>query len=335
MPRVAVVLQSGVESMKPAISGHVPKDTVGELGELALIERLCPRFPAGGDILVGAGDDCAVVRPDPGSSEDWVLKSDPVISGRHFFPGADPFQIGHKAVGRVLSDLAAMGAVPRWALLNLVLSKDIPIATIDAVYDGMLTLANRYGLAFVGGDTSQGSELALHVFACGSVPRGTARLRSGAAVGDGVYVTGLLGGSLSGRHLTFEPRIREGCWLRDRVNAMIDISDGLASELWHLAKASAVEIEVTTDRIPVSAEALLAGQPLTAALYDGEDFELLFTVPGEKEEEFLPAWTERFPALPCTRIGLVRAASREGGVWMRDRERVELLSRGGFEHFRR
>ncbi len=309
--------------------------TVAELGELALIERLRPLLPVRADILVGAGDDCAVVRPAPDSPEDWVLKSDPVIAGRHFLPDADPALVGRKAVGRVLSDLAAMGAEPRWGLVNLVLPPDVPVAIVEALYAGMLELAGRHGLALVGGDTAQGSELALHVFACGALPRGTARLRTGAAAGDGLYVTGELGGSLAGRHLTFEPRVREGLWLRGRVGAMIDISDGLASELWHLAAAGSLALEVETAAVPVSAAAARAAAPLQAALQDGEDFELLFSVPASREPGWAGAWAAAFPGLRCTRIGRVVAAEPGGAVrlvWPDGRR--EPLPRGGFEHFR-
>lgn len=310
--------------------------TAGTLGELALIERLRPRLPVRGDILVGAGDDCAVVRPSPDSPEDWVLKSDPVIGGRHFLPDADPALVGRKAVGRVLSDLAAMGAAPRWGLVNLVLSKETPVATVDGVYQGLLALADRHGLAIVGGDTSQGSELALHVFACGVLPRGTARLRSGARPGDGLYVTGTLGGSLAGRHLTFEPRVAEGVWLRGWANAMIDISDGLASELWHVASASAAELVVDADAVPVSDAARGAASPLRAAFCDGEDFELLLTVPSVRENAFRAAWAVAFPSLECTRIGTVGGQPVPGGnVRLRSGGRVETLPRGGFEHFRK
>lgn len=309
--------------------------TVGDLGELAVIERLRPRLPVRTDVLVGVGDDCAVVRPTPTSAEDWVLKCDPVICGRHFLPDADPRQVGHKAVGRVLSDLAAMGAEPRWGLVDLVLTQDLPAAVVDGVYEGMLALAERHGLAIVGGDTSQGSELALHVFACGVVPHGRARLRSGARAGDGLYVTGALGGSLSGRHLTFEPRVAEGRWLRDWANAMIDISDGLSSELWHIAAESHLALELEAAAVPVSAAALAGGAPLDAALYDGEDFELLFSVPAEREAAFASAWAATFPALACTRIGRVVGTATRGAVALRRPDgTVGTLPRRGYEHLR-
>jgi thiamine-monophosphate kinase len=306
--------------------------TVGQVGELALIDRLRRLLPTRGDILVGAGDDCAVVRPDPQSVEDWVLKSDPVICGRHFLPDADPRAVGHKAMGRVLSDLAAMGAEPRWALVNLVLTREIPVATVDAVYEGMLTLAHRHRLALVGGDTSQGSELALHVFACGTVPHGTARLRSGARVGDGLYVTGALGGSLAGRHLTFEPRVSEGLWLRAWAGAMIDISDSLSSELWHIAEQSGVALEVEAACIPVTDAAARTGKPLDAALYDGEDFELLFSVPSPRQPAFAAAWRDAFPSLPCTRIGAVTGGAAGGAVRLCADGSVATLPRRGYEH---
>ncbi len=316
------------------IATGVEAPTVGELGELALIERLRVLLPGGGDVVVGPGDDCAVVRPDPAAVEDWVLKSDPVIAGRHFDMAAEPRLIGHKAIGRVLSDLASMGAVPRWGLVDLVLTPEIPVTMLDDIYDGMVALAARHGLMIVGGDTSQGSELALHVFAVGSLPRGSARLRSGARPGDLIYVTGRLGGSLAGRHLCFEPRVTEGQWLRNWVNSMIDISDGLASELWHLAVAGGVAIEIDAAAVPLAAAAGERG--IAAALDDGEDFELLFSLSPEKAEEFEVAWQRQFPTLECSRIGIVTNAVSGGQVSIRYEAggSVRTLPRRGYEHLR-
>ncbi|MCL1909942.1 MAG: thiamine-phosphate kinase, partial [Kiritimatiellaeota bacterium] len=205
---------------------------------------------------------------------DLVLKSDCVIEGRHFTAGTEGNLIGRKAVGRVLSDIAAMGAAPRWFLVDLVAPPETPLAFIDEVHAGMMELSAKYDFALVGGDTAQGPVFELHIFGVGEVPRGEAVLRSGAKTGDGVYVTGVLGGSFkSGKHLNFEPRVREGEFLRGKANAMIDISDGLASELWHIAEESGVRIEIDSTKIPLADDASVEN-----ALYDGEDFELLFTM---------------------------------------------------------
>ena len=226
--------------------------TLGEIGERGLIARIRGALASRGDVLVGAGDDCAVVAWT--DAEDLVLKSDPVREGHHFLPDADPRLVGRKALARVLSDFASMGAEPRWALVDLVAPGDAPLARIEGVFEGLNALARRHGVAYVGGDTSKGDALELHVFCAGAVPHGRALLRSGARPGDLLLSTGPLGDSFAtGRHLTFEPRLAEGRLLREGgAHACIDVSDGLASELWHLARESGMHLHVDLAAIPVA-----------------------------------------------------------------------------------
>lgn len=281
--------------------------TLRDIGELAAIERIGKRLPSHRDVLLGAGDDCAVVRPEKNAAQDWVLTSDPVIEGTHFLPGTEACAVGHKAVARILSDIAAMGAVPRWSLLDIVAPADTPVQSFDELYDGAVALAAEYDLLIVGGDLAEGPGLEVHAFGLGSVPSGKAVLRSGAHRGDLVFVTGELGGSSEGRHLTVQPRVREGVWLRDWATAMIDVSDGLASDVRHLTTLSRTGCDLNAEAVPVSpavADMADARSPLDHALHDGEDFELLFTLPEEKEDAFLDAWRGAFP-LPCTRIGVM------------------------------
>ena len=325
------------------------KNDVGEIGELALIEMLKRGLPRRADVRVGAGDDCAVVdcrrlqstaiecnrrqsnavdgNRVQSNAVELVLKSDPVIEGRHFRKDEAMGRVGRKAVGRVLSDFAAMGAAPRWGLVNLVLRPDIAVREVAALYRGMQELGGRYGFAIVGGDTSQGKEFAVHVFGVGTLPRGSARLRSMAKAEDAVYVTGTLGGSLaSGKHLDFEPRVKEGIFLRRWANAMIDVSDGLASELWHIARASGVGIEVRSEELLHVCKGALPS-PLRAALCDGEDFELLFTVPRRKVAAFERVWRRTFPELSCTCIGRVRTGKAQVVL------DGKVLKVKGYEHF--
>ena len=155
-------------------------------------------------------------------------------------------------------------------------------------------------------------------------PSAAARLRSGVRPGDLLYVTGQLGGSRAGRHLTFTPRIREGIWLRERVNGMIDISDGLASELLHLAQASSLELHVEADRVPLHPDSDLHG-----ALNDGEDFELLFSLPATAAPDLEAAWPESFPVL--TRIGTANEGSPQ--VLQINADGTSTPLTGGFRHF--
>jgi len=281
--------------------------TLAELGEIELIRRITAGLPQRDDLVTAAGDDCAVVSLD--GAADLVLTSDPVISGIHFTAATPPHLVGRKALGRVLSDIAAMGAEPRWALVNLVAPKSIAAATVEEIYRGINALAVEFAMAVAGGDVASGNELELHIFGIGAVPHAQALLRSTAQDGDILFVTGELGGSLQGRHLTFTPRIKEGIFLRSLATAMIDISDGLASEAAHLAAASRLNAVINVAEIPVSKAAATmpdSQSPLQHALYDGEDFELLFTVPAQKAKEFMTAWQQTF-SLPCTAIGTMSA----------------------------
>lgn len=310
--------------------------TIKKLGERALIERLGRLLPPNGSVVVGIGDDCAVVRTPSDRRYDLVLTSDPVIEGVHFAAGEKPVLVGRKAVGRVLSDLAAVGADPLWALVDLVAPAGTEAAAIEGIYRGMAGMAGRYGLAMVGGDTARGKGLELHIFAVGRVPRNRAVLRSGARPGDVVLVTGSLGGSMNGKHLRFEPRLAEGKWIRDGgwASSMIDLSDGLASDLRRLTEMSGTGALIESAAIPVSRTASKGGEGISIldhALFDGEDYELLLTVPAHKEAAFKRAWKKRF-SLRISRLGVMTARRKKiecatpGG-------RRTALKDGGYEHF--
>lgn len=309
--------------------------TLGDIGERAAIDRILAQLGRGdGSVIEGAGDDCAVVRPAPGCDDDLLLTSDPVIEGVHFDPATPPELVGRKALGRVLSDIAAMGGEPAWALLNLVAPASTPVSVLDALYRGAGEQAGAFGLVVVGGDMTAGRTLQVHAFAVGRVPRGRAVLRSGASAGDDLFVTGALGGSRAGRHLSFSPRVREGVFLRGWAGAMIDLSDGLATDLGHLACRSGVGARVELERVPVSAEARALDDgtpPVQHALRDGEDFELLFTVPAARADTFRGAWAAAFD-LPCSRIGAITGDAAE--LVVEDgRGRRTALCAGGYEHW--
>ena len=304
-------------------------ETLSELGERGLIARIRDALPSRADVLVGAGDDCAIVAWT--DAEDLVLKSDPVREGHHFLPETDPRLVGRKALGRVLSDFASMGAEPRWALVDLVAPGDAPVARIDGVFGGLAALAREHGVALVGGDTSRGDALELHVFCAGAVPRGRALLRSGARPGDLLFSTGPLGDSFAtGRHISFEPRLAAGRALREAgAHACIDVSDGLASELWHLARESGMHLHVDLAAIPVAPS--LAGRPdaVAHALGDGEDFELLAAAP--------PAVAAALAAaLPCpVPFGRVVGPAPGGAVTCAAAPGAPArpLPEAGFDHF--
>ena len=308
--------------------------TLGKTGEVDLIRKIAALLKPRHDVLHGCGDDCAVVSPGPRATEDWLLTSDSVIEGVHFETGTRPDLIGRKAVGRVLSDIAAMGGQPLWSLIDLVAPADTDTDLVLAMYNGMVALADEMNMAIVGGDTAKGHCLALHVFGVGNVPRGRAVLRSGARPGDALFVTGTLGGSRLGRHLDFTPRIQEGAFLRDWASAMIDVSDGLAADLRHIAGQSAVGVDLAVESIPMStAAADMKGDqsPLQHALNDGEDFELLFTVSARKRDAFLTRWPRQFKT-PLAEIGVI--TDKTGKLVMKSKDgRTDMLPPGGHDHF--
>ena len=311
--------------------------TLEQMGELEILSRLTRRLPGRGDVIVGAGDDCAVVRPPARKPGDLLLKSDPVVEGVHFKPDTPARDVGRKALARVLSDIAAMGGTPLWVLVNLVAPGNTPWARVEGIRRGFARLARRHGVAWAGGDISAGPVLELHVFCVGRAPRGKSVLRSGAKPGDAIYVTGTLGGSILGKHLRFEPRLAQGQWLSAEhwASAMLDLSDGLAIDLPRLARASRCGAEIWPDRFPISQALRKSGcgrQLIKHALGDGEDYELLFTVADAKVPEFEAAWRRRF-SLRCTRIGRI-AGGRAGRVVLVQAGRARrIIKDGGYEHF--
>jgi thiamine-monophosphate kinase len=310
--------------------------TLADIGERELIDRFRRRLSPQDDVIVGVGDDCAVVRPSAALDHDLLLTSDPVIEGVHFGKDDRMSAVGHKVVARTLSDIAAMGGEPSWLLIDIVAPRDTCVDRLEDFHAGAIETARKYGMALVGGDVSEGTALEAHAFAVGSVPRNKAVLRSEAKPGDALFVTGRLGGSRQGRHLSFEPRVVEGIWLRDWASAMIDLSDGLATDLRHLVDASGTGALFHASQVPVAEEAALAGDeltPLQHALRDGEDFELLLALPVGRADSFASRWSERFD-LTCTRIGEMTASA--GTIECFEANGAKsLLESPGFEHFSR
>jgi len=309
------------------------------MNEFELIASLSATLPSHAGVIAGAGDDCAVLDCGrPGRA--LLFKTDAVVAGIHFLPTAEPESIGHKALGRGLSDIAAMAGRPLAALVTLALPNGFDPEFIKRIYAGMNALARRHGVAIVGGETTSNPErLLISVALLGEVARDKCVLRSGAKDGDALFVTGELGGSLAGKHLEFEPRLAEGRWLAEHfaIHAMIDLSDGLAGDLRHLMERSQVGAELLVRSIPISRAARLrastgtpAKPPLAAALTDGEDYELLFTVAGRDAVPLADAWREQFPKVRLSCIGKITAAP---GVKLRDENGVRALEAHGYVHF--
>jgi len=309
------------------------------MNEFELIARLTRSLPSNKSVVTGAGDDCAML--DLGLPDRLLLfKTDAVVEGIHFQSGASPEKVGHKALARCLSDIAAMAGTPTAAVLTLALPARFDPGWIEAVYDGLNQLARRHEVAIVGGETVTNPQgLLISVAVMGWVPRGKAVLRSGAEAGDAIFVTGELGGSLTGKHLEFEPRLVEARWLAQEfsIHSMIDLSDGLAGDLRHVLKASRAGAELLKNSIPVSRAAkqdsragTSSKSPLLAAMTDGEDFELLFTVASRDAVPLLDAWKKQFPKLALTCIGKITASE---GITLRGKAGMQLFPAHGYEHF--
>ena len=259
-------------------------ESLSQLGENALLKRLLHNLPENDALIVGPGDDCAVVSRD----EDWdtLLKTDVVVEKVHFTPDTEPERIGRKALARAVSDIAAMGGIPEHALITILCYPSRPVALLEGIYRGMGSLARRFGISLAGGETSglPYDGLVINVALTGKVERGQAILRSGGAPGDLLFVSGLLGGSFpTGWHLDFEPRVELARGLLKagiRPSAMMDLSDGLGTDLPRLAAASGCGFEVDESKLPCR-----PGFTPADAVSHGEDYELLFALSPDEAEK--------------------------------------------------
>lgn len=298
--------------------------------------------------VLGPGDDCALLAPSPGM--ELSITTDMLVEGTHFLPGTDAWQLGWKTLAVNLSDLAAMGATPRWVLL----AGSLPTADeawIAAFADGLFACAGRYAVDLVGGDTTRGP-LNLCLTALGEVPAGTALRRAGAQAGDEIWVSGRPGRAalglahLEGRLRLPEtlsgecvaalqkpfPRVELGVRLREMklASAAIDVSDGLLADLAHIAERSRLRAEVFEPQLPPLPAGVDSGFARHCQLAGGDDYELVFSAPPGKHEEI--AGLASALELPLTHIGRivhgepeVRLLDETGGV--------RVLASRGFDHF--
>jgi len=273
--------------------------TIGDLNEDRFLKILLAGLPEGKNLLVGPGDDCAVVKA-PGTRELLLLKTDCVVEGVHFLPDHEPTRVGWKAICRALSDIAAMGGEPLHALVNIFSPSDKPVAYWKGFYKGLSKAASRFEVGLAGGETSRAPFVAVSLSLIGRVEPGRLTLRSSGKPGDALFVTGTLGGSIKGKHLDFIPRLPEGRWLSAHgyASAMMDLSDGLASDLPRLATSSGCGFEIDFETLPRT-----RGCTVTQALSDGEDYELLLAVPPRFSDRLEAGWKENFPGVKLTQIG--------------------------------
>ena len=271
-----------------------------DIGEDRLIEQLLPRRSLKKAVAIGPGDDCAVVEmQDHGKL--LVLKTDCVVEEVHFFRGTNALHVGWKAMMRPLSDFAAASAVPQFALITLIVPKETEVTWVKELYRGLRRAAKRFEVSIVGGETSSTpGPIVISTTAVGFVERGRAVSRRGGKAGDDLFVTGRLGGALTQKHLRFIPRIVESRWLTKNfsIHAMMDLSDGLGTDLPRLARASKVGFKIDTEELPIA-----RGANVDAAISEGEDYELLFAISPRDRRRLQQSWAKKFPNLPLTRIG--------------------------------
>ncbi len=334
--------------------------------ENQIIERIWSRLPSrprsqdAPCLRLGVGDDAAVVHENGDSTHDWVLSTDAFLEGVHFLAGVHPPEsIGYKALARATSDLAAMGAVPRYFLLTLALPAKRSGKWLDGVLTGMARAAHEFGMILIGGDTSRYSSALMSLTVGGQVPSGKALLRSGARPGDGIYVSGRLGAAQLGLELVLRklnrrrrwkpllkphsyPKIQLtlGQWLSQKglASAAIDTSDGLSTDLAHICRASGVGARVWAAKIPavsVPEELTRRGlDPLELALHGGEDYQLLFTASRSAARKFPRAFrrvliTQIGEIVRGRKIELIGAAGRSTSLLPRGWDSFRLTQRRG------
>jgi thiamine-monophosphate kinase len=271
---------------------------VKDIGELALISRIAGKIRTDKSVVKGIGDDTAVIKWTKGKY--LLFTCDMTVEDVHFkLSGARPEQIGRKALARNISDIAAMGGIPRYAVVSIGLRPDLPVSVTDRISRSIVDLAKRYKINIVGGDTVKSKKIVVDISLLGEVEKKNLILRSGAKRGDLVFVTGAIGGSRKSRHLDFEPRLNEARKLvtRFKINSMIDISDGLLLDAWRIADASGVGIRLYEKLVPLSKGA----GPFEKAVKEGEDFELLFTM---SPKEAIRASKVKFK-IPISLIGQI------------------------------
>ena len=301
---------------------------IKDIGEIGLIKRISKNLRLDSSVIRGAGDDTAVIKWT--KDKDLLFTCDMLVEGVHFkLDKATPSQIGWKALCRNVSDIAAMGGIPRYALVSASLRPGLPLSFADGLYRGLRSAASRFKINLVGGDMCHSEKVVIDVSLIGEVGKKDLVMRSGAKKGDLIFVTGAVGGSIKGKHLRFIPRIDEARRLvkNFRINAMIDVSDGLVLDLWRILDASGVGARIYQNTIPVSKDA----DSFEKAIYDGEDFELLFTMSVKEAKRFFRAELARMKT-PVTLIGEVMGKKDGYMLVTKDGKRKRLTAKG-YLHF--
>ena len=298
---------------------------LSHIGEFGLIERLKRFQNLSRQVVQGIGDDAAVLKYD--ATRYQLFTTDMMVEGGHFLRSMCPEEVGYKALAVNISDIAAMGGIPRSAVISLGVPATCDVEYVRGLYAGLYRLARRFGVSVVGGDTVASDKVIINVALLGVVEKKKLVLRSGAKPGDVICVTGSLGNSFkSGRHLTFVPRVKEARFLVDhfKPSSMMDISDGLAGDLGHILRQSHASAILDERFIPVHKDATL-----DQALFEGEDFELVFTLSARKAERLAQSRRGDFRFFP---IGVIVPGGAKLFLRQRDGKKISLKTKA-FSHF--
>ncbi|HOW35119.1 MAG TPA: thiamine-phosphate kinase [Candidatus Omnitrophota bacterium] len=304
---------------------HGNKVRLKDIGEFGLIGRIAKSARRQKGVIKGIGDDTAVLAYSP--KRYLLFTADMLVEGKHFTKIMGPELIGRKSLACSISDIAAMGGVPTYAVVSLGVPPGLSVDYVQRIYKGMSVLAKQFKIGIVGGDTVSSEKIVINVALLGEAQKRQIIFRSGAKKGDKIFVTGPLGRSLTtGKHLNFTPRIKEAQYLVKNFTptAMIDISDGLAGDLNHILEESKVGAVIFDRLIPRNHRAQLRN-----ALYDGEDFELIFTLPSSKVRALIKRHNRKFKFYY---IGDVTGSSRQL-VLVDNKGKRRLIAAKSYIHF--
>lgn len=296
-----------------------------DLGEFNFIDRINKGIRLSSRVIKGIGDDTAVLKY---TKDKYLLfTTDMLIEGRHFNKTARPELVGKKSLSCNISDIAAMGGRPTSFVISLGAPKNLDIKYTDELYKGIKDTAKRFKVDLAGGDTVSSGKIVINIAMLGEVEKKNLVLRNGAKEGDVIFITGNIGGSIKSRHLDFTPRLKEARFLvkNFKINSMIDASDGLLADLGHILEESNKGAVIYEKSIPVSKDAA----DFDAAVRDGEDFELIFTLHERDADRLENTWPFE---TDLSRIGQIRSG-RKGFSLVRKSGRSEKIKPSGFTHF--
>ncbi len=296
-----------------------------DLGEFNFINRISKAIRLSTRVIKGIGDDAAVLKYT--KDKYMLFTTDMLLEGKHFYKSSSAGLVGEKALSSNISDIAAMGGIPKFAVISIGLPGSLDLKYADELYKGIRRAADKFNIDLVGGDTIGSSKIIINIGLIGEVEKENLALRKGAKEKDAIFVTGDIGGSIKGKHLNFTPRFKEARYLvkNFKINSMIDVSDGLLADLAHILEESDKGAVIYEKAMPVSKNAI----DFDSAIRDGEDFELIFTLSERQADRLEKIWPFE------TRLSMIGqiCSVRKGFFLVRKSGKSERIKPAGFTHF--